>query len=65
MVAELRVSKLPPDELALLFTGIRRAVAASHGVQVVKIALVKQRTIPKTVRIGDTASCLQNLVGPA
>jgi hypothetical protein len=49
IVAEVRSAKLDAATLNSLFAGIRQAVTAEHGLSVARIAIVKARTIPKTV----------------
>jgi O-succinylbenzoate synthase len=49
IVAEVRAAKLDTATINGLFAGIRQAVTAEHGLTVARIALVKARTIPKTV----------------
>jgi hypothetical protein len=49
IVAEVRSAKLDAATLNALFAGIRQAVTAEHGLTVARIAIVKARTIPKTV----------------
>ena len=51
IVAEVRSAKLSDGEAKSLFAAIRQAVTAEHGLTVARIALVKARTIPKTVRL--------------
>lgn len=64
VVAEVRPPKLSAAEKQALFEGIRQAVAKEHGLIVARIALVRARTIPKTVSLSGgmarRATCLTN-----
>lgn len=65
VVAEVRSLKLSRQQLSALFLGIRQAVTAEHGVNAVHIALVKQRTIPKTVSGSICRQGIPSTVNPA